>query len=221
MRRFLPLIILLIIIVIFLFGTFKKNTRVIPTPLIGQEVPLMELETVFFEEFENKDLVDILKSNKIKIINFWASWCLPCEVEHPILMGLSKKSDFVIIGINYKDTEEGSARFLNDKGNPYDLIIIDDKGKMGIEMGLTGVPETFVVNDQGKIIALDKSSGRTDKFAPAAQEGFKGNEIAFRELTWTANNLPSFKSYRIKLLLTSNNQTYPPRISELRVITLA
>ena len=152
MRRFLPLIILLIIIVIFLFGTFKKNTRVIPTPLIGQEVPMMELETVFFEEFENKDLVDILKSNKIKIINFWASWCLPCEVEHPILMGLSKKSDFVIIGINYKDTEEGSARFLNDKGNPYDLIIIDDKGKMGIEMGLTGVPETFVVNDQGKII---------------------------------------------------------------------
>ena len=112
----------------------------------------MELETVFFEEFENKDLVDILKSNKIKIINFWASWCLPCEVEHPILMGLSKKSDFVIIGINYKDTEEGSAQFLNEKGNPYDLIIIDDKGKMGIEMGLTGVPETFVVNDQGKII---------------------------------------------------------------------
>ena len=152
MRRFLPLIILLIIIVIFLFGTFKKNTRVIPTPLIGQEVPLMELETVFFEEFENKDLVDILKRNKIKIINFWASWCLPCEVEHPILMGLSKKSDFVIIGINYKDTEEGSAQFLNEKGNPYDLIIIDDKGKMGIEMGLTGVPETFVVNDQGKII---------------------------------------------------------------------
>ena len=152
MRRFLPLIILLIIIVIFLFGTFKKNTRVIPTPLIGQEVPLIELETVFFEEFENKNLVAILKSNKIKIINFWASWCLPCEVEHPILMGLSKKSDFVIIGINYKDTEECSAQFLNEKGNPYDLIIIDDKGKMGIEMGLTGVPETFVVNDQGKII---------------------------------------------------------------------
>ena len=152
MSRFLPLIILLGVFTLFLFGTFKKNTRVIPTPLIGQEVPLIELETVFFEEFENKDLVDILKSNKIKIINFWASWCLPCEVEHPILMGLSKKSDFVIIGINYKDTEEGSARFLNEKGNPYDLIIIDDKGKMGIEMGLTGVPETFVVNDQGKII---------------------------------------------------------------------
>ena len=152
MRRFLPLIILLTIIALFLFGTFKKNTRVIPTPLIGQEVPLIELETIFFEEFETKDLADILKSNKIKIINFWASWCLPCEVEHPILMGLSKKSDLVIIGINYKDTEEGSARFLNEKGNPYDVILIDDEGILGIEMGLTGVPETFVVNQDGIII---------------------------------------------------------------------
>jgi len=152
MRRFLPLIILLTIIALFLFGTFKKNTRVIPTPLIGQEVPLIELETIFFEEFENKDLADILKSNKIKIINFWASWCLPCEVEHPILMGLSKKPDLVIIGINYKDTEEGSARFLNEKGNPYDVILIDDEGILGIEMGLTGVPETFVVNQDGIII---------------------------------------------------------------------
>ncbi len=152
MRRFLPLIILLIIITLFLFGIFKKNTRVIPTPLIGQEVPLVELETIFFEEFENKDLGNILKSKKIKILNFWASWCLPCEVEHPILMGLSKKSDFVIIGINYKDTEKGSARFLNEKGNPYDVILIDDEGILGIEMGLTGVPETFVVNQEGIII---------------------------------------------------------------------
>ena len=152
MRRFLPLIILLGVITLFLFGTFKKNTRVIPTPLIGQEVPIMRLETKFYEDFQKNDLEDVLKIDKIKIINFWASWCLPCEVEHPILMGLSKKSDFIIIGVNYKDTEEGSAEFLNEKGNPYDLVVIDDEGMMGIEMGLTGVPETFVVNEEGKII---------------------------------------------------------------------
>ena len=152
MRRFLPLIILLGVIFLFLFGTFKKNTRVIPTPLIGQEVPVLGLEAAFYEDFEANNLVEILKSDKIKIINFWASWCLPCEVEHPILMGLSKKSDFIIIGVNYKDTEEGSAKFLNEKGNPYDLVVIDDEGMMGIEMGLTGVPETFVVNEEGKII---------------------------------------------------------------------
>ena len=152
MRRFLPLIILLGVITLFLFGTFKKNTRVIPTPLIGQEVPIMGLETRFYDDFESNILEDVLKIDKIKIINFWASWCLPCEVEHPILMGLSKKSDFIIIGVNYKDTEKGSAEFLNEKGNPYDLIVIDDEGMMGIEMGLTGVPETFVVNEEGKII---------------------------------------------------------------------
>ena len=152
MRRFLPLIILLGVITLFLFGTFKKNTRVIPTPLIGQEVPIMGLETRFYDDFESNILEDVLKIDKIKIINFWASWCLPCEVEHPILMGLSKKSDFIIIGVNYKDTEEGSAEFLNEKGNPYDLVVIDDEGMMGIEMGLTGVPETFVVNEEGKII---------------------------------------------------------------------
>ena len=152
MRRFLPLIILLGVITLFLFGTFKKNTRVIPTPLIGQEVPIMGLETKFHEDFQKNDLEDVLKIDKIKIINFWASWCLPCEVEHPILMGLSKRSDFIIIGVNYKDTEKGSVEFLNAKGNPYDLIVIDDEGMMGIEMGLTGVPETFVVNEEGKII---------------------------------------------------------------------
>ena len=130
----------------------KKNTRVIPTPLIGQEVPIMELETKFYEDIQKNDLEDVLKIDKINIINFWASWCLPCEVEHPILMGLSNKSDFIIIGVNYKDTEEGSAEFLNEKGNPYDLVVIDDEGMMGIEMGLTGVPETFVVNEEGKII---------------------------------------------------------------------
>ena len=152
MKRYLPLIILLSVITLFLFGTFKKNTRVIPTPLIGQEVPIMDLDIKFFEDFETNFLEEILKSDKIKIVNFWASWCLPCEVEHPILMGLSKKSEFIIIGVNYKDNKEGADKFLNEKGNPYDLVVIDDEGMMGIEMGLTGVPETFVVNEKGKII---------------------------------------------------------------------
>jgi len=120
--------------------------------LIGQEVPIMDLDIKFFEDFETNILEEILKSDKIKIVNFWASWCLPCEVEHPILMGLSKKSEFIIIGVNYKDNKEGADKFLNEKGNPYDLVVIDDEGMMGIEMGLTGVPETFVVNEKGKII---------------------------------------------------------------------
>ena len=152
MKRFLPLIIFLSIITLFLFGTFKKNTRSIPSPLIGKEVPLIDLEKVFYERFEETSVQEILRNDNIKLINFWASWCQPCEVEHPILMGLSKKSDFIIIGVNYKDTESGSERFLSEKGNPYDIILFDDNGSFGIEMGLTGVPETFVINNEGKII---------------------------------------------------------------------
>ena len=77
------------------------------------------------------------------------------------------------------------------------------------------------LNEQGELIALDKSDGRPDKFTPLAQEGFRSNEISFREYVWTADDLPAFKNYRIKLVMTSTDQTYPPRISELRVITLA
>ena len=77
------------------------------------------------------------------------------------------------------------------------------------------------LNDQGEMIALDKSDGLPDKLAPKDKEGFKSSEIAFREYSWTADNLPAYKNYRIKLVMTSTDQTYPPRISELRVITLA
>ena len=77
------------------------------------------------------------------------------------------------------------------------------------------------LNDQGEMIALDKRDGLPDKLAPKDKEGFKSSEIAFREYSWTADNLPAYKNYRIKLVMTSTDQTYPPRISELRVITLA
>ena len=152
MRRFLPLIILLGVITLFLFGTFKKNTRVIPTPLIGQEVPIMGLETKFYEDFQKNDLEDVLKIDKIKIINFWASWCLPCEVEHPILMGLSKKSDFIIIGVNYKDTPSNAKKFLTELGNPYIAIGSDQSGKTAIEWGVYGIPETFLLDKDNNIL---------------------------------------------------------------------
>ena len=86
------------------------------------------------------------------MINFWASWCLPCEVEHPVLMSLKKDSDIKIIGINYKDKREDADSFLTNEGNPYHVILYDIDGSFGIEMGITGVPETFIVTDDGKII---------------------------------------------------------------------
>ena len=135
------------LIILLAFG-FTTDPKKVPSPLMGRPAPDFKVDEL---NGEQKFSLSEFKGIPI-VLNFWASWCLPCEVEHPILMGLSKKSDFIIIGVNYKDTEEGSAEFLNEKGNPYDLVVIDDEGMMGIEMGLTGVPETFVVNEEGKII---------------------------------------------------------------------
>ena len=86
------------------------------------------------------------------MINFWASWCLPCEVEHPYLMALKGKNNLLMIGINYKDDEEDAKIFIEDKGNPYDYIGRDNSGFFGIDMGITGVPETFIVDEKGVIV---------------------------------------------------------------------
>ena len=97
MKRFLPLVFFSLVIILFIFSLSLKNTRVIPTPLIGKEVPLLALETVFFDNTEDNNLQSFINSSGTKLINFWASWCLPCEVEHPILMSLKKDSDIKII----------------------------------------------------------------------------------------------------------------------------
>tara|TARA_B100001179_G_scaffold157024_1_gene114739 strand:- start:697 stop:1194 length:498 start_codon:yes stop_codon:yes gene_type:complete len=152
MKRFLPLIFFSLVIILFFFSLSLKNTRVIPTPLIGKEVPLLALETVFSDKTEDDNLQSLINSSGTKLINFWASWCLPCEVEHPILMSLKKDSDIKIIGVNYKDKREDADLFLSNAGNPYHAILYDIDGSFGIEMGITGVPETFVVTDDGKII---------------------------------------------------------------------
>ena len=152
MKRFVPLIFFSLVIILFFFSLSLKNTRVIPTPLIGKEVPLLALETVFSDNMENNNLQSLINSSGTKLINFWASWCLPCEVEHPILMSLKKDSDIKIIGVNYKDKREDADLFLSNEGNPYHVILYDIDGSFGIEMGISGVPETFVVTDDGKII---------------------------------------------------------------------
>ena len=109
-------------------------------------------EKNMLSELGYKSLDDLIEGPGFKIINFWASWCLPCLVEHPILMALKGKENLTIIGINYKDDKEDASQFLEKHGDPYDFIGIDKDGFFGIEMGITGVPETFVVDENGKVI---------------------------------------------------------------------
>ena len=85
-------------------------------------------------------------------MNIWASWCLPCKKEHPILMELSKNKAIKLIGLNYRDNINNAKKFIEDLGNPYSQILIDKDGTLAVEWGAYGVPETFIINKKKRII---------------------------------------------------------------------
>jgi cytochrome c biogenesis protein CcmG/thiol:disulfide interchange protein DsbE len=110
--------------------------------------------------FEAKDFNSsaYLKSEKIfeedvfYIVNIWASWCVPCRIEHPLLMELSKNQSVKLIGLNYRDNINNAKKFINEFGNPYSQIIVDNEGTLSVEFGAYGVPETFIIDKNKKII---------------------------------------------------------------------
>ena len=146
---FLPFILFLSILIIFFIKFEKINETVndvIESPLLGKDIPNLNILKIK----ENKTINFSKYKNKIFAINFFASWCQPCKVEAPLLNKLSNKID--IIGISYKDNKTEMIDFLERYGNPYSEIGIDKKGSIAIEWGVYGVPETFIINDNGKIL---------------------------------------------------------------------
>ena len=146
-------IIILTITFILIFGVFLKvlnsNKSYQPNQMIGKKIPEFILEDLFDKKkrINSKELLD----KDFVVINIWASWCIPCRVEHPLLMNLKKKNQINIIGINYKDEQINAKNFLKNYGNPYQLIGSDNNGEASIQLGAYGVPETYVLN-KGKII---------------------------------------------------------------------
>jgi cytochrome c biogenesis protein CcmG/thiol:disulfide interchange protein DsbE len=140
---------IIFIFTVFYKGLYKKNVY---TP--------NELNNNNFVQFSSKDLFseveinssDLISNNKFTIINIWSSWCMPCRIEHPFLMELSHNSKINLVGLNYKDRSNNAKKFINDFGNPYSIILIDPNGTISIELGAYGVPETFIVNKDQKIV---------------------------------------------------------------------
>ena len=131
---------------IFVFFIFYKslNQTNIYTPNVNLNKNIPEFEAKIFksnESFSSKDFA----LNEYYLINIWASWCAPCQLEHKYLLELNDINSLKMIGINYKDLKLNAENFLEDLGNPYDLILNDDKGKLSIIWGAYGVPETFIV----------------------------------------------------------------------------
>lgn len=151
MKRLLFLIPILVfgaLGVLFYSGLFLAPT-VLPSPLVGKPAPDIALPKLddAAEGFTRAEL----GQGKPIIINYWASWCAPCRIEHPNLEELAMKQGVTLYGVDYKDKPEDARQFLTELGNPFAKINRDGEGRVAIDWGVTGVPETFVVDSKGVI----------------------------------------------------------------------
>lgn len=139
---------------LLLFVGLHGNPQELPSALIGKPAPEFALEGIpGLPESEAGGLAkQDLAAGEIVLLNVWASWCGPCRAEHPVLMKLASDGSVPIYGLNYKDESEDALRFLGQLGNPYTKSGADVTGRVGIDFGVYGVPETFVINGRGEII---------------------------------------------------------------------
>ena len=180
----LPLILFGGLVAVFLAQMLRGGASSdIPSALIGKPVPefslpaLAGLKDAVGAAIPGLSSAD-LRAGKLHVVNVWASWCGPCRLEHPLLMELGKDPRIELVGINYKDEPVNALRFLGQLGNPFARIGADDKGRLTIDWGVYGVPETFVVDGGGVIRyrhvgPLTESSLR-EKLLPAIETALAG-----------------------------------------------
>jgi cytochrome c biogenesis protein CcmG/thiol:disulfide interchange protein DsbE len=170
LRWFLPLAVFGVLAV-FLFLGLGLNPREVPSPLIGKPAPAFALPVL--HEPAKQMTVDDMKG-KVWLLNVWASWCVSCRVEHPLLVELAKTNQVPIYGLNYKDNPDEGLAWLKQHGNPYVASIVDRDGRVGIDYGVYGVPETFLIDKAGVIrykqIGPVTPEALRDKILPLARE---------------------------------------------------
>jgi cytochrome c biogenesis protein CcmG, thiol:disulfide interchange protein DsbE len=151
MRRILyllPLAAFVAIAIWFAVGLTRDPSK-LPSALLDRPAPEFTLPALAGAGVAGLKADDL--RGKVALVNVFASWCVPCRVEHPILMRLTREPGITLYGMSYKDKAEDSARFLRELGNPYAAIGHDENGRVGIEWGVYGVPETFIVDRSGRI----------------------------------------------------------------------
>ena len=141
-------IISVIVIYIFIFG-LRNDPKLVPSNLINEVVPNFELVKINEKNINFFGREDIISKNEIKIINFFASWCLPCKIEHPQLKAMSKKN--LLFGVNKKDRKDDLIAWLEEMGDPFEAIGADPTGQESIKWGVYGIPETFILDKDSKI----------------------------------------------------------------------
>jgi len=148
MARFLIPLVIFAVLVFFLWQGLSRNPREVPSPLVGKPAPAFTLPRL---DAPDKAFSPADMRGKVWLLNVWASWCVSCREEHPVLVDLAKSGDVPIVGLNYKDQPADAQAWLARFGNPYQLSVMDADGRVGIDYGVYGVPETYVIDRQGII----------------------------------------------------------------------
>lgn len=146
-RALLPLGLFLVLAVFLAIG-LNRDPREVPSPLIDKPAPMFSLPQL---AEPGKTLSPADLRGKVWLFNVWASWCVSCRIEHPLLVDLAKQGQVTLIGLNYKDQRDDALGWLTQHGDPYQLSVSDTEGLVGIDYGVYGVPETFIVDKYGVI----------------------------------------------------------------------
>ena len=145
----LPSIFFLFFLIIFFYLLIiDRNPSELPSALLDKNVPKFETESLLKDE---KFISSKKFGNEIILVNFFATWCKPCRDEHTYIKRLSNKKEIKVIGINYKDNPKKAIQWLKELGNPYTDVAVDKSGRIAIDWGVYGIPETFIVNSKGII----------------------------------------------------------------------
>jgi cytochrome c biogenesis protein CcmG/thiol:disulfide interchange protein DsbE len=146
--KFLLPLALFLVLAVFLAVGLNRDPREVPSPLIGKPAPAFALTRL---DDPNVTIRRDDMLGKVWILNVWASWCVACRDEHPHLVEFAKRKQVPILGLNYKDTRPQGSAWLARLGNPYDASLFDSDGRVGIDFGVYGVPETFIIDKTGVV----------------------------------------------------------------------
>ena len=148
MMRFLIPLVVFVVLVGFLWKGLALDPSEVPTPLLNKPAPAFNLQEL---QNASQTLSPANLRGKVWLLNVWASWCVSCREEHPVLLRFSKTGEVPIYGLNYKDSRDDALRWLQQFGNPYVVSGFDADGQVGIDYGVYGVPETYVIDRDGII----------------------------------------------------------------------
>lgn len=152
----IPLAVFAALAFLFYIGLYRGDPTTLPSALIGKPAPefdLAPLEGLLDGETQIPGLKTAdLRKGRVSVVNVWASWCGPCRLEHPYLLRLAENTEIDLVAINYKDAPGNARRFIGLLGNPYKAVGVDDTGRVAIDWGVHGVPETFIVDGSGTVV---------------------------------------------------------------------